>query len=116
MSKKSPDQIDVTIGANVRRVRNLRRMSQEALGERLGITFQQVQKYEKGTNRIGGSRLQQIADALEVSVTEFFPETSTVIKPLAGLSPVAVDVARAVDALPEQNRLAALRVIRAMAA
>jgi len=47
-------------------------MSQEKLGERLGLTFQQVQKYEKGTNRIGASRLQQISEILEVPVSFFF--------------------------------------------
>jgi transcriptional regulator with XRE-family HTH domain len=50
-------------------------LSQEKLGERLGITFQQIQKYEKGTNRVGASRLQAMSDALEVPVAYFFPET-----------------------------------------
>lgn len=49
-------------------------LSQEKLGERLGITFQQIQKYEKGTNRVGASRLQAMSDALEVPVSFFFPE------------------------------------------
>jgi transcriptional regulator with XRE-family HTH domain len=51
-------------------------MSQEKLGERLGITFQQIQKYEKGTNRVGASRLQAMAAALEVPVSYFFPDSS----------------------------------------
>jgi transcriptional regulator with XRE-family HTH domain len=50
-------------------------LSQEKLGEKLGITFQQIQKYEKGTNRVGASRLQAMSDALEVPVSFFFPET-----------------------------------------
>lgn len=49
-------------------------LSQEKLGEKLGITFQQIQKYEKGTNRVGASRLQAMSDALEVPVSFFFPE------------------------------------------
>jgi transcriptional regulator with XRE-family HTH domain len=49
-------------------------MSQEKLGAKLGITFQQIQKYEKGTNRIGASRMHAVADALEVPVAYFFPE------------------------------------------
>jgi transcriptional regulator with XRE-family HTH domain len=49
-------------------------LSQEKLGERLGITFQQIQKYEKGTNRVGASRLQAMSDALEVPVAYFFPD------------------------------------------
>ena len=51
-------------------------LSQEKLGERLGITFQQIQKYEKGTNRVGASRLQAMSDALEVPVSFFFPEST----------------------------------------
>jgi len=51
-------------------------LSQEKLGEKLGITFQQIQKYEKGTNRVGASRLQAMASALEVPVSFFFPDTS----------------------------------------
>jgi transcriptional regulator with XRE-family HTH domain len=50
-------------------------LSQEKLGEKLGITFQQIQKYEKGTNRVGASRLQAMASALEVPVSYFFPDT-----------------------------------------
>jgi transcriptional regulator with XRE-family HTH domain len=50
-------------------------LSQEKLGEKLGITFQQIQKYEKGTNRVGASRLQAMSDALDVPVSYFFPDT-----------------------------------------
>ena len=52
-------------------------LSQEKLGEKLGITFQQIQKYEKGTNRVGASRLQAMSDALEVPVAYFFPEAGS---------------------------------------
>jgi transcriptional regulator with XRE-family HTH domain len=51
-------------------------LSQEKLGEKLGITFQQIQKYEKGTNRVGASRLQAMSDALEVPVAYFFPDSA----------------------------------------
>lgn len=51
-------------------------LSQEKLGEKLGITFQQIQKYEKGTNRVGASRLQAMAGALDVPVSFFFPDSS----------------------------------------
>lgn len=51
-------------------------MSQEKLGNKLGITFQQIQKYEKGTNRIGASRLKAMSEALDVQVSYFFPENS----------------------------------------
>lgn len=51
-------------------------LSQERLGEKLGITFQQIQKYEKGTNRVGASRLQAMSDALDVPVAYFFPDST----------------------------------------
>jgi transcriptional regulator with XRE-family HTH domain len=72
MTKKSPNPIDKHVGARVRMRRMMISMSQEKLGEKLGITFQQIQKYEKGTNRIGASRLQQIATVLGVPVSFFF--------------------------------------------
>jgi transcriptional regulator with XRE-family HTH domain len=72
MTKKSPNPIDKHVGSRVRMRRMMISMSQEKLGEKLGITFQQIQKYEKGTNRIGASRLQQIANVLGVPVAFFF--------------------------------------------
>ncbi|MCO5147785.1 MAG: helix-turn-helix domain-containing protein [Aquamicrobium sp.] len=71
-SKKKPNPIDVHVGGRIRLRRNMVGMSQEKLGEHLGITFQQIQKYEKGTNRVGASRLQAIASFLEVPVSYFF--------------------------------------------
>ena len=71
-SKKQPNPIDIHVGGRVRLRRMMLGMSQEKLGENLGITFQQIQKYEKGTNRIGASRLQHIARVLSVPVAFFF--------------------------------------------
>jgi transcriptional regulator with XRE-family HTH domain len=71
-TKKSPNPIDRHIGSRVRMRRLMLGMSQEKLGDALGLTFQQVQKYEKGTNRIGGSRLDQIAKILSVPVAFLF--------------------------------------------
>ena len=68
MVTKSPNPVDKHVGSRVRMRRMLVGMSQEKLGDALGVTFQQVQKYEKGTNRIGASRLHQIAATLGVSV------------------------------------------------
>lgn len=73
-NKKVPNPIDVHVGARVRLRRMMQSMSQEKLGESLGITFQQIQKYEKGTNRIGASRLQHIASVLQVPVSFFFED------------------------------------------
>ena len=70
--KKVPNPIDKHVGSRVRMRRVLLGMSQEKLGEALGLTFQQVQKYEKGTNRIGASRLQQISKSLNVPPAYFF--------------------------------------------
>jgi transcriptional regulator with XRE-family HTH domain len=70
--KKTPNPIDKHVGSRVRMRRMLMGMSQEKLGEALGLTFQQVQKYEKGTNRIGASRLKQISQVLGVPIGFFF--------------------------------------------
>src|ERR1700744_2321967 len=72
IAKKVPNPIDRHVGSRVRMRRMMLGMSQEKLGDALGLTFQQVQKYEKGTNRIGASRLQQISQILQVPVAFFF--------------------------------------------
>jgi transcriptional regulator with XRE-family HTH domain len=72
MAKKAPNPTDKHVGARVRMRRMMLGMSQEKLGDALGLTFQQVQKYEKGANRIGASRLQQISQILQVPVSFFF--------------------------------------------
>lgn len=69
---KVPNPIDRHVGARVRMRRMLIGMSQEKLGEALGLTFQQIQKYEKGANRISASRLQQISEALKTPLAFFF--------------------------------------------
>lgn len=71
-NKKRPNPIDTHVGSRIRLRRNMLGMSQEKLGENLGITFQQIQKYEKGTNRVGASRLQAISSVLGVPVSFFF--------------------------------------------
>ena len=72
MAEKVPNPIDIYVGSRVRMRRLMLEISQEKLAEAIGLTFQQVQKYERGTNRIGSSRLQQIAHALQVPVSFFF--------------------------------------------
>jgi len=74
MAGKKPHLVDQHVGSRVRLRRMLLGMSQERLGESIGITFQQVQKYEKGVNRIGASRLLQISEILDVPVEFFFEE------------------------------------------
>src|SRR5512144_1595446 len=72
MSTKAPNPVDKYVGSRVRMRRIMLGMSQEKLGEALGLTFQQIQKYEKGTNRVGASRLQQISEVLQVPVSFLF--------------------------------------------
>jgi transcriptional regulator with XRE-family HTH domain len=74
MAGKKPNPVDTHVGSRVRLRRMLLGMSQERLGDSMGLTFQQVQKYEKGVNRIGASRLFQISKILDVPVQFFFEE------------------------------------------
>jgi transcriptional regulator with XRE-family HTH domain len=69
---RTPDPIDIHVAARLRMRRMLQGVSQEALAARIGVTFQQIQKYEKGQNRIGASRLFQLAQALSAPVDYFF--------------------------------------------
>ena len=73
-SDKRPDPIDVAVGLRLRTLRKVKGMSQQGLGEALGITFQQIQKYERGTNRISASMLVKGAHALGVGPTALLPD------------------------------------------
>ena len=83
---KPPNPIDQHVGSRVRMRRAILGMTQEKLGLALGLTFQQVQKYEKGTNRIGASRLQAIAKILDVPPSYFFEGTSEILGDLSGFA------------------------------
>lgn len=74
VSDRRPNPIDVYVGNRLRLGRKILSVTQEKLAENLGVTFQQVQKYERGLNRISASRLHQAAQILDVPVTFFFPE------------------------------------------
>jgi transcriptional regulator with XRE-family HTH domain len=100
MSRKRQDPLDIEAGRRVRTLRLKKRMSQETLGNRLDLTFQQIQKYEDGTNRISAGRLQQIARILGVSVSALYPDPMA-----AGEAPQ--DVTELIDAG------ATLRLLRA---
>jgi transcriptional regulator with XRE-family HTH domain len=78
MTRRDPNYIDVHVGSRLRMRRQIISMSQEKLGELLGITFQQVQKYEKGTNRISASRLFYAAKILGIPVQAFFEDLPSV--------------------------------------
>ncbi len=72
MARKVGNPIDVVVGQNLARIRKAKGLSQSAIADALGISFQQVQKYEKGTNRISASVLFELAQALSVSMDDFF--------------------------------------------
>ena len=116
------NEIDAHIGKRLREARLTRGMSQQALGEALGISFQQVQKYERGANRIGGSRLWDISNVLESPIGFFFDglDEKGRAKEMHSLAPEGrlnrrtVELARALNALKDENVKAhLLRLIRA---
>jgi len=90
ITKKTTNPIDKHVGSRVRMRRVLIGMSQERLGDALGLTFQQVQKYEKGINRIGASRLQQISNILGMPIEFFFDGApSGEVRPVEGFNEVS---------------------------
>jgi transcriptional regulator with XRE-family HTH domain len=93
--KKTPNPTDQHVGSRVRMRRKMLAMSQTQLADALGLTFQQVQKYEKGTDRIVASRLQQMSDILQVPVAFFFEGAPTASAPhgsnRSALSMVEID-------------------------
>ncbi|HBF59912.1 MAG TPA: XRE family transcriptional regulator [Methyloceanibacter sp.] len=102
MGKKSPQQTDVIVGHNIRFWRLERKMSQTDLANILGLTFQQIQKYENGANRVGASRLMQIALALDVPIHVFFD----------GAGPATTEMESPIKFVGDQQ---ALRLVRAFA-
>ena len=81
---ETPNPIDVRVGARLRLRRNMLRWSQEKLGKAIGLTYQQVQKYERGMDRIGASRLHELSRVLDVPVSFFFDDTDPVRAPAMG--------------------------------
>lgn len=73
-NKRTPNPVDVHVGSRLRMRRMMLSLSQEKLGEALGVSFQQIQKYEKGANRIGAGRLQEVAQKLEVPISYFYED------------------------------------------
>lgn len=73
MNERSTSRVDMFIGRRIRELRKDAGLSQGGIAEILGITFQQVQKYENGTNRISAARLYKLASRLDVPITEFLP-------------------------------------------
>lgn len=90
MGERRRDAVDVLVGRNIRILRQDRGMSQTELGRQIDVTFQQVQKYENGTNRVGSGRLFKIASVLGVPITAFFEGAAQPTATDAGPSPVAM--------------------------
>ena len=116
-----PRGTDIHIGRRLREARLARGLSQGALGKKLGVTFQQVQKYESGANRIGGSRLWDISSILEVPVSYFFEglpgkgESRAKDEPDAPLTRRSLELAKEIDAIPDESvKLHFLRLVRAI--
>lgn len=109
-NKEQAGQIDRNAGARLRAIRNSRKMSQTALGDAIGITFQQVQKYERGSNRMAVSTIHAICKALNCAITDIIP-------PLGGEpSPVSFDMIadqRALQAALNQIARTAQSALRA---
>ncbi len=106
------DEIDIEIGKRVRQARVAAGLSQTQLGVQLGVSFQQVQKYEKGVNRIGGGRLYKIARFLGVKVTYFFDDVDHLLDPktvpagtieVGAISDRTLRAARALADIPDEN-------------
>jgi transcriptional regulator with XRE-family HTH domain len=74
MARRGPDAVDKLVGRNIRVLRLAKGLSQTELADELGVTFQQVQKYEKGTNRVAAGRLKRIAKILDVPILYFFDD------------------------------------------
>jgi transcriptional regulator with XRE-family HTH domain len=103
-TKKVPNLVDKHVGSRVRMRRMMLGMSQEKLGAALGLTFQQVQKYERGTNRMGASRLQQMSDILQVPVAFFFEGAPTASAP-HGSNGSALSIAQIDDFISNSDGL-----------
>jgi transcriptional regulator with XRE-family HTH domain len=107
------DPVDVAVGARIRLLRKVRGLSQQALAEAAGVTFQQIQKYERGANRVSASMLSRIATTLKAPVAEMFGEASPAsgsIDEVAALlsEPGALELLKAYSVLPRGAPRAAL--------
>ena len=110
-----PHPTDIHVGRKIREVRTDRGLSQDQLASRLGISFQQVQKYEKGTNRIGSSRLWEICMILDVPVGDLFEGLNGKKGNVEPPSLKSIEVARELDAIPDTDvRQGIAKLIRAI--
>lgn len=122
MNAEAPDirhPVDTHVGSRIRLRRRMLGVTQQQLGETLGVTFQQLQKYEMGANRVSASRLWEIARALDVPVAFFFEGLDAAGRPASGgidllADPEAMTLARRFRAIPEPQRRRLLDLARAL--
>ena len=110
-----PHPVDIHVGAEIARRRIALGLNQSDLGRKLGVTFQQVQKYEKGANRVSASKLSMAAEALRCAVGDFFPNASSPAE-ASGFWTIrgAVPLAAAFEAMSPESRRALVNVAAAM--
>ena len=104
-----PHPVDVHVGSRIRMRRTLLGFSQEKLGDALALTFQQVQKYERGANRVGSSRLYEISRILDVPVSFFFDEMPNEVSAAGAVSSTEIGVAAQQDPLAKRETLELVR-------
>jgi transcriptional regulator with XRE-family HTH domain len=109
-----PDPIDVAVGLRLRTLRKSRGMSQEQLGRALGITFQQIQKYERGTNRISASMLVKSARALAVAPTSLLPEEGEPAPKSPAIMALIAQLRGAEELIESYSRIKSPRLRRAL--
>ena len=122
MARSNIRPVDALVGQNIKILRLQRGLSQTALGEQMGVTFQQVQKYERGANRVGAGRLSQIAQALDVPLTNLFDGRPAADRSDTHLSagallaePHSLRLLQAFDQIADQKRrLAILHLIESV--
>ena len=108
-----PHPVDIAVGNRVRELRTRAGLSQTELGVQLGVSFQQIQKYEKGTNRMGASRLIQVCEALSITIADIFDGIGTARQATrkALVDPEVMRIAREVQAISDPQTRMALRTL-----
>jgi transcriptional regulator with XRE-family HTH domain len=121
MAKRSPMSVDVVVGENIRAKRLAAGISQAELGKACGVSFQQIQKYENGANRVGGSRLLQIAEALRVPAATLLPSSrknavsSKHRTPAILQDRIGMDIVKVWEKLRPEHRIAVRDLVQAIA-
>ncbi len=118
-TEHTADPVDVTVGTRIRLTRKMRNISQQALAEAIGVSFQQVQKYERGANRVSASMLVRIADTLEVDISDLFGRANArgaIDDQLADLLATtgALDMLSAYASLTSDSRTALVGLMRTL--